>query len=389
MKIIFLIDCVFSDRDFERLGVSQMQKRSIEVEFWNLQKMRNQKIDIQRFEEQSSSVVMLGFETYSELEGKCGELINSFVIDLRSEIHTKYSTCWFKKHGAYIVKLEQGHTPLAVWQPTVIDRIVSYREILLNIGYYSFVKRILSKCLRQTSRHIKTCNFDIKICSGTASKCSNANFCVEAHSLDYNVFLRVGGTSTTGDYIVFLDNGMTDHPDYEKLSLRPYSTPNMYFPSMNRLFDMIEAKTETSVIISAHPRLTNLAELSSYYGGRKVVSEGTAELVRDSMLVLAHDTTAISFAVLWKKPLLVVNTDQLERSNFAAIKSLCSLLNIDAVNADCIPSKFDWLSEAEKPKKRYSIYKEMLLKKTGSTERNSWDIFADKLKQYELTVRKH
>ena len=44
------------------------------------------------------------------------------------------------------------------------------------------------------------------------------------------------------------------------------------------------------------------------FGGRRICRGQTAELVRDASVVFAHASTAISFAVLWRKPIVFLTS---------------------------------------------------------------------------------
>jgi hypothetical protein len=59
------------------------------------------------------------------------------------------------------------------------------------------------------------------------------------------------------------------------------------------------------VVIAAHPR-ANYDE--SLFEGRAIYRLATAELVRDTEFVLAHTSTAMSYAVLNGKPLVFIYT---------------------------------------------------------------------------------
>jgi hypothetical protein len=182
---------------------------------------------------------------------------------------------------------------------------------------------------------------------------------------------------------VFLEEGMVEHPDYHKLNIRPYCTPEKYYNAMNKLFKQIEKDLGVPVIIAANPREKKLTELRGYFNGRKVIHGDTPKLVRDSMMVIAHSSTSISFPILWKKPLLIVTTKELEKRLHYNIKALCQFLQIDYVNADFLNCKYDWMEIARKGICNYDMYKRKLIKKENTPEKNSWDIFVDELIHYE------
>lgn len=53
------------------------------------------------------------------------------------------------------------------------------------------------------------------------------------------------------------------------------------------------------------------------------------------------------------------------------------------MNADCLPKKVDWKALAEQSKARYDYYRNQLIKRDGTAERNSWELFSDWLEKEE------
>jgi len=372
IKIIFLVDSNFSDRDYERFGINKMISMGVDVCLWDFRKHQNLALNLDRFDLESQEIDNLKCNT----ELKVNEIKGAFVIDHRSQIYKKYSRYWFKENGAYIIEIDLAPRPNSHWKPSIADLFLFKLERFSHYNFNNFLKKITIKLVS----NINQCDYDVKICGGT-SKCSGKGLCVEAHSFDYDTFLRIGGASKMKGYLLFVDNGMVEHPDFIKLHLKPYCTHESYYPAMNNFFDIIEENTGLRVLIASHPSLLNIQQLSKFYGGRKVISGNTAELVRDANLILAHDSTAISFAVLWEKPLLILTTNQLQRRIYSNIKSLCALLYVKAINVDNFDDKLDWLYESTKAINNYSNYKELLIKKSGTQEKDIWTIFIDQIRE--------
>jgi hypothetical protein len=132
---------------------------------------------------------------------------------------------------------------------------------------------------------------------------------VPIHSLDHDVYLCF--LARTGEVVqnktcVFLDEAATHHSDFALLNISPIEEKS-YFASMNTLFDRIEQETGLTVIVAAHPR-SDYDKLPGAFGGRAIVKGKSVDLVASSSLVVTHASTAISFAVLFEKPLLLVKT---------------------------------------------------------------------------------
>lgn len=133
---------------------------------------------------------------------------------------------------------------------------------------------------------------------------------IPIHSIDHDTFLDYcaqGGSVIKNNTCIFLDEAATHHSDFALLNIKPIEEKS-YFVSMNRLFDKIEIETGLTLIIAAHPR-SDYANMLHVFGGREIVKGKTVDLVARSSMVVTHASTAVSFAVLFEKPLLFVKTN--------------------------------------------------------------------------------
>lgn len=124
---------------------------------------------------------------------------------------------------------------------------------------------------------------------------------IHINYFDYDRYLSLGKDSrrrVSGKYAVFIDQYLPYHPDVKMFNLVPVQ-PESYFRELNAFFDKVEATYELEVVIAAHPK-------SDYhhnpYGGRTMVKDETALMIRDADLVLTHGSSAIAFCVLYNKP---------------------------------------------------------------------------------------
>jgi hypothetical protein len=138
-------------------------------------------------------------------------------------------------------------------------------------------------------------------------------------------------------YAVFLDQMMLDHPEL-KLELMKMSSevdPERYHPALERCFRIVEDQTGFDVIVAPHPKAT---PQSNARFGRRVVDMPTASLVRGSSLVLCHYTTAVSFPVIFHKPVMFLTTDKMEtNASGVMVARLSSWLGERRINIDHLP----------------------------------------------------
>jgi hypothetical protein len=201
-----------------------------------------------------------------------------------------------------------------------------------------------------------------------------------AHSFDYDLYLKYRDRlcERFESYAVFLDEDIVHSYDYEHNGLNPTATEDNYYRGLNALFDKFEANTGLRVIISAHP--------SSHYdlqpnllNGREFVVGRTAELVRDAQLIFCHASTSISFAVLWRKPMVFITSDELKRSWWGPHIALRSeIFHAPLVNMDCRDElTIDLKAWLRIDDFSYADYKEKYIKRAGTPELPLWQIFSD------------
>ncbi|MDQ6770724.1 MAG: hypothetical protein M3Z54_12140 [Gemmatimonadota bacterium] len=203
---------------------------------------------------------------------------------------------------------------------------------------------------------------------------------VWAHTFDYDIYLSNGHQELElGErYAVFLDEDMAFHLDYDHSGIEPPTTLGRYYPVMNRFFERFERANGMRVIVAAHPR-SHYEMHPDVWSGRTVIRNKTAQLVRGADCVLAHSSTSVSFAVLWRKPILFLSSNDLANSYLGPHIALRSnllqqpLVNVDEC-PDVVPDQ-DGLFAVDEDV--YSRYVAEFIKFPGSPDLPAWQIFSE------------
>jgi hypothetical protein len=201
---------------------------------------------------------------------------------------------------------------------------------------------------------------------------------LDAHSYDYDLYLGSKKQGGLEKAIVFLDQGGPLHPDRIKSKNSFPCSKEEYFGNLNRFFRVVEEKFSCQVIIAAHPK-SDYSKMPDIFDGRKILYKQTNSLVENSMLVLASWSSAISFAVLYKKPIifLSINTPlkHILDSQISCLASEFGKTPIHWTGKESI----DWANELKVNEELYSKYLSAYIKKPDSPEKLTWQIFADYL----------
>lgn len=128
---------------------------------------------------------------------------------------------------------------------------------------------------------------------------------------DFDKFLEVNKENyiIKEDYCVFIDQYLAYHPDIEMFGLKNVNA-DKYFLELNSFFAFIESKFHLNVIIAAHPKADKYLD-NNPFSGRLIIFGKTCELVKDAKFVLTHHSTAISFSILFEKPIIFLNSELL------------------------------------------------------------------------------
>jgi hypothetical protein len=81
-----------------------------------------------------------------------------------------------------------------------------------------------------------------------------------------------------------------------------------WYPNLGKFFSFVETTLQYRVDIAIHPKHVG-RDHSPLFGNRKCLGGQTAALVAERKLVIATNSTAISFAICFDKPLILVWSD--------------------------------------------------------------------------------
>lgn len=364
-KVIYLMEVPFTARDFVRLGADLYQKAGLEVEVFDLHTLFHPECAAP-----SSVGGFEGVRVFSELGAALAALNalgpETMLINLLAHkaatlpVAKKLRSC-----KALCVEVRTNAVPRAGGS--------GFRQRLARFSprkLVDFFVRILlwSWVARRP---------DIIIYGGEVMRPAphEAARFVSAHALDYDLFLEQEDLQPEESYVVFVDQYLPFHPDFNTLKSKCPVTPELYYPALNAFFELLEARMGMPVVVAAHP-MAAYEENVRYFGNRRVVSGRTLELIRHASLVLLHYSTALNFAVLANIPMLFLSTDELERAMGPTMTSMASMVGRTVLNVDKLPENWDeGLLDVDA--KAYSTYSRRYIKEPRTPDKPFWQILLD------------
>ena len=136
---------------------------------------------------------------------------------------------------------------------------------------------------------------------------------VLANSSDYSTCLRLDDSgSESQNSVIYLDTGFPGFPRDEVIEkiVEQVSGADWY-PKLGSFFDFVESVLATKVNVAIHPKHVG-RDHQPMFGTRSTIGGQTPELVSKCSLVIATNSTSISYAVAFEKPLILVTSDQIQ-----------------------------------------------------------------------------
>jgi hypothetical protein len=389
-KIIFFVQAHFNRRDYDRFGIKTLIENGFDVEVWDFSEfLANEEYQVLRIPDPINCDKVFKFKSKTEALSAMSKLEQSvFIIPVLQYNLNTYS----------------------------IFRMLSKKKILFSSSILSCVvpnsftsgQRYFQKIKRTSLKNVSDRIFRripfrllgvraANVILAPTEKYSISNLPADKkshvlwlHSLDYDHYLSMKNSIVSQDSRmgVFLDQYLPFHPDVTYIEgNRAKTTPDEYYPLLRRCFDFLEEKFGVRIVIAAHPR-SKYEEHPDVFGHREIVRSKTAELIRQSGFVLLHNTIAINYAILFKKPMIFITTDKINESfklpcaEGPSVEWLASFFGKKAYNLNN-GMDVDFENEMLVDKKAYHTYKTSYIKKDGSQEHLYWEIVSDYIKTLE------
>ncbi len=113
---------------------------------------------------------------------------------------------------------------------------------------------------------------------------------------------------------IFLDTGFPGFLRDELLTgIREAVNPSDWYPRLLRFFTEVDRELKIEIVVAVHPKHVG-RDHSIFFGERKIIGDQTMRLVSSARLVIATNSTSISYAVTYCKPLILVTCDAIEES---------------------------------------------------------------------------
>jgi hypothetical protein len=378
-KVIYVGYTPLTEKIIDDFYIDNLSAKGIEVEYWDLSTI----FFNQFFEDKLSHKYIFKIKSINQFEASIinQNLLNTlFVLNFALEFRVLTAFKILSRNKCKISIFARGAIPqLGV---NVSNFKLKVKKIFKPKLLVVFIKNKYVWVLKLLGR-IKP--YDLVFCAGKyglntiglASKVeSKKSHIVDINSFDFDNFIKSKYEHglIRGKYFVYLDEYLPFHPDFQMFNIKTVDSIKFY-KNLNNFFTTIEKRLNAEVVIAAHPKAEKY-RFEKYFDNRKVFFGRTAQLTKDSMGVLFHCSTSVSFAVLNNKPIFSLISNDIKNimpDYFSLILNFSNYLDTSVINID-ESQNFDF----EMPQinlNKYHKYKYSFLTSVKSENLNSSDIF--------------
>jgi len=385
MNLAFLYENYFRERDFKRFGVDILSKNFNVYLFEFYSQISETKSsfakEIKKKSSKNYNVFLI--QNYDQFF----KLINAhsikFYIDIMNNSFLSFRIRrLLMKKNTIRIKINLSTIPWIPYKLNLFKKIILLKK---SGGFFSkFSKALLNKIYSKLEPDV-----DIFLCSGSKSKPNQNHRGIEiwTHSFDFQNYLELeekeNDLNVIGSYALFIDQFAPSHPDYLFHNNKPLVTAQNYYRSMNSFFDIFEKKTGLKIIVAGHPKREK--NNKNNWNGREQIIGKTAELIKHSTVVLSHYSTALNYAVIYRKPILLITTEEYYNSyrkyQFLAFSIA---LNIDIINIDKFDKQIITNEIFNINESILEDYEEKYIRSKNYTSQDIWQHFSEKLIEYSF-----
>lgn len=306
-KILILTNSKFDKRDYLRFGVPDYLKAGIQVHVLDFSPL-------------------LRSSHYNEKVNPLDEIKEVFVLKINS--YDNFSRFIKKMNASETFALfffSLDSTSCRVFQ-ILSNSDISYGCIYLGVlpATAGKFRMKISQCkfkleLQTRWRKIKAANLVIiaglKAINSIPYKTSRKTIFLQSGAIDYCTFRRLNDSKKELlEYpdLIFIDEFYPVHPDLEGSYL---IDPEFYYHAVNCFLTKISITYQLSCGIAVHPRAVYTQNPYKF----PLYIKQSAETIAAARFVAGHESTAFSFAVLFRKPIFLLEF----KSTFNSIYGIC------------------------------------------------------------------
>ena len=200
----------------------------------------------------------------------------------------------------------------------------------------------------------------------------------KSYSYDYDRYLKLKQTPLNKIFensIVYIDQHLEGNYEFLLTGETVKTSKYTHWNSIKNFLNKLSKNLNKKVIIAAHPKRDKNEKNNFDF---EIIYNQTANLIKNSAIVVGHNSTAVSLVALFQKPYACITTDELMKNAYFyySIKKYSHELGTDLINIEHFED-FDKYNFLKYDKNAYKNYIENYIITPDVKSENFWSDFID------------
>tara|TARA_B100000941_G_C28501010_1_gene554214 strand:+ start:755 stop:1912 length:1158 start_codon:yes stop_codon:yes gene_type:complete len=312
-KLIILLHGPLSIRECETFGISFLKKN------FNLSIVEIGPLINSSHYKYKRNYNFRIIQNFKELENLFKKNMHAMCIETGFSFNSLRIFYLLKRYNIKIISIDGIASQPTPKLKNIFIKKFKWRLQLLFKNPLTFLDRLYFAFLAELRKYVQR-RADIALIGGNAytgyQNNQNIKKKIFCSSLDYGSYLKRKDEkfSFNKEYAVFIDGYIPFHPEHES-HMNEFINPKKYFDSLLDFFQNFKKTTGLEILVALYPK-ADLDKYPSEFKKLKIVSGKISSLIKNSKLVFHHGSTAQSYAVIYKKPIIYLTTDNLEKIRY-------------------------------------------------------------------------
>lgn len=346
-KLIVIWDVVFRDFDYYRLELEKISK-FIDIEVHDMNRVFNKNLE-KMYQTKSKRKIVKRYKTFKEWKNNFEKInenneISILLINNGNNLTKFYFNLFLVKKKLPIITIS-NNTVKETTKSVQIDFETIFFKLINNLNFKFLIKFLSNRLFSSLNKYFIKPNFIISNSiydyNFQKKKKSKKTTIFKGNSFDFSNSITYRSKKLNANlkknFSVLIDStGPRFKDEHAIFNNQQTHTPEKWYPSVNKFFDFLEKNFKTRIKICPHPK-TKTKKYSMDFGGRENIQNKLLSMIKNSKIVISKGSTAIIYAIIFKKPvLLVYSNEMLRHKNYMrnVVNSFSSDLNLKPINID-------------------------------------------------------
>ena len=331
-KLNIIIEAPLLQKDFKRFGISYLSK-NFKLEIIDISYLTKKKI-LQKLKQDEYICKDLDNFKINSIKSIKDLIIfikknkNEFCIDYLGDVPKNQILRYvFFLFDFKLIKTSHGMIP---------DKPLSIRDYKYYFNKMLYLKNWINFLFSKI-------NFNrwyiYMISCKKAEKIRNSNYKIYSYTFDYDTYLEFekNNSKTHKNNIkrkisaVFIDQNLADNTDF-LITKHKTVKREIYYNELKLFFNSLNSN-KWNIKIALHPK-NEMKNIQKYFFEYKMIYNSTIREVKNSDIIFCHYSTALNFAYLFNKPIIVIYTNEMKDNHYFQrfMSALCDYHKITPLN---------------------------------------------------------